>query len=304
MPQLIAAHDDIVGLGYGGYAEINGHGIWLTGGSPGEQENHIKTAGSVSTDISLATGQRPTRGRRSLQVSLQADLTTEAVRAFEECVVNIRASLGAAASPQLLFVDVAGGEGWTTSHAYCDSVTISVPNQGLGSITFDFTAWTFSEITGTQQCTARTRQGIASFSSQNAVIPMWGTCVSFPESAQPGQSMEFNLNCRNNWQYRQLLQANSQPPNPSLVYPGELAIDFNYVTLAEPGRRPECRNGSATTISFGPYNSPWGPINTTAITIQDLYRDPQRELTSLGEANGMVHWNVNWQALGAIPTMS
>jgi len=288
---------ELLGLGYAGFAKVDTVFLMLTGGGAVEEDNLVKSPGAVSTEISRSVGQVPVRDRRSLAITLEAELTPSSAELVKEATLDWRRS-GLLAKTHEVEISIANGEGYTTDEAYMETVAITSPQGGLCTVTFVMRAWKWTDTAGIEH--PREQSAFLPFDkSEFQPIPNWDTTVEF--NGQPGTPTDFSLNFNNNWYFAQLLEARKEPPDPRVITAGPLDIIFNLVTLAERGQRslesgtPKITFGGS--VKLGPKNA----IPETVFDIPLVYRDPDRTLQSLGTQNGVVQWAVGWSTLGLLP---
>lgn len=289
---------DVLGLGYSGYVKVDDTYLLLLPSSADEQDNNLKSSGSVSTLVSESAGTTPASDRRSLKVSLSVVMTPAAAAVIAESTFQFRRS-ESLRNPQSLLVVIANGEGYQTAEAYCDSCSISSQDGQLCSAQLEFTAWIWEDLEGHEL--ERVQSAFLPFNEpEHQPIPHWAACVEM--GAQPGNCMGFDLNLNNNYYYGQLLEAAAGPPNPRLISAGPLDLTFTYRTLAVRGSRPA--EAGSFNITFG--CQPAGPVDAAPVyryNVPFVYRDPNRTLNSYGQADGVVAWQALWYALGAMPEM-
>jgi hypothetical protein len=290
--------DAILGLGYSGYATIDGVGLLLHSASPpAESDNLIKSQGTVGDVPDLAAGELVARNRRSLEFTLTSDLCPAVLELGLQTVLAWRQA-NQFSNAHAVVVIPANGEGYVAPEVYIHDVSITVPRDGLATITFRCTAWHWTEILSTGVTPAI--QGAFPVFAVPAYqpIPFWDVAVT--HSGQVGVPQELGVDFRNGWQFRQLLEGTPGPPTPRLIYPGPLISTLRLVTLAQRNQRP-AESGTATIVFGG-----GRPGNTTCaattLTLPFLYRDPQRTYEGFGQPNVPVYWSVVWSTFGTVPS--
>jgi len=289
--------DDVLGLGFAGFAKIDDVFLMLNASSAIEEDNLMKSAGAVSTVISRAAGQTPVRDRRGLSLTLSSDLTPLTADLIARTMYDWRRSnlLG---NTHEVEVSIAGGEGYTTTEGYVESVSMSSPQGALCSVSFTIRSWSWTDTTGVEL--QREASAFLPFNDPNfQPIPNWDTEVEF--DAQPGECLEFQLDLDNNWFFGELLEGTRLPPTPRFISAGPLILNFTYTTLAKKGERPAESGSPKITLGGSPSLGANPAVPEKVIEIPLVYRDPSRQLMSFGEQNGVVRWQASWQALGVIP---
>jgi hypothetical protein len=287
---------DLLGLGYSGYAVVDGIYLPLLASSVVEQENLIKSNSPVSSFDRLSAGQIPVLDRRQLKVSLKTVLTQATVNLIARSTFEFRGD-ETLAYPQSMTVVIANGEGYTTVEGYCESCTINSQTNSLCMASLEYVVWVWDDLYG--NAPQRSQAAYLPFGDPYyQPLPHWAVCVS--HSGQSGSCLGFDLSLKNNYHFGQLLEVNSQAPNPRVVSPGPLDVTFSYKTLAQANMRPDT-TGTAQ-IRFGCKKS--GPVDSQpkfSYNFPLFYRDPSRSLSGLGEADGVVGWEVVWSLIGDMP---
>jgi hypothetical protein len=292
-----ASLSTILGLGYSGAANLDGRWLMLTASSAQEDDNLIKSAGSISNRIPSAAGEVPVRNRRALNLSLTCNLTAEAVSLAHENTFDWRLA-GLNGKPSSLTVYLANGEGYAADEAYVQAATLSAPEGGLGTCTFSVIAYRWNDLsaaTGTPRSQARF---IPFGSALYQPIPHWMTSVDHP--GHPGVPLSWSLSLNNGYSFYQLCETTPYPPTPRAVVPGQVVADLNLTTLAFPGSRPgETAVNVAVRIGGGTTAGVAVPL--TVFNIPLMYRDPARSAQGFGDQNAPIKWQASWKALGAVP---
>jgi hypothetical protein len=285
---------DFLGLAYAGCAFIDGVPLLMMPSGPNEQENLIKSQGSVSTQIRNAVGEIPVRDRRVLEFQLACLLNSRAIpligaSSFDWWLANIN---GRSHHVQIF---PANDEGYDSPEAYIQSISINSQENSLVTLSFSVLAYRWLPTVG--HLNPRFQKKMETFfGDENWPIPSWLTSVQ--HTGMPGITSSWTLAFNNNYQFLQLLEGTVRPPTPRLVYPGPTSIDLSLTNIAEPGKPPQesgtvvVRIGGGVTPAF---------IPQTVITIPYMYRDPQQSSQGVGEQNGLIRWQVGYKAINVVP---
>lgn len=284
--------DNILGLGYAGAAVVNGTPLLITGSSASEKDNLMQSQAAPSNMLSLATGRIPVRNRRTLEVNLTCVGTYAAMQQALYQTVQWRA-LGLTASPCSMIINLANGEGYTSTEAWVQSASISVQENALTQVSFNIITYIWTD-SGAAMSTPGIQQVINPIALVNQPIPHWA-CIVNNAIYHPGVVTSFSLNMTNDYKFHSLCEATVGPPHPRVVTPGRLNLSVQMTTLALRGARPSDRATGATFLMGA------GP--TTTLVIPLMTRD-DRSTQSFGEQNGAIRWQSTWKAFGNSPVAS
>lgn len=287
----------ILGLGYAGLAIFDGVPVPLLSSTPDVQENLLKSQGTISTAIPNAVGEVPIRDRSALNISLSMQLCrATAALAGQASVAWWLAGLNGRS--HTLNVYGATGLGFTSPEAYVSSVGISVPDNSLGTVTFNITAYRWVRTPG--GVLPRHQVGFTPYMNPAyQPIPHWDTTCQ--HTGMPGITQAFNVNFNNNYAFNQLCEAYGQVPTPRMIYPSYLTVDLSLTTIATPGALYPAETGSCFIVLGGgkPGNTTSPP---TSLTLPLLYRDPTHSIQGVGDQNGLIKWSAGWKGLGPSPS--
>jgi len=138
---------NLLGLGFAGAAVIDGLPILLLPSSATEDDNHIKSQGTITNVISQAAGEISAPDTRSLSKSITAVLTPTSALLAKIACLNWR-NVNALGNRHIVALNAASGEGYITSEAYAESVSINVAENSLGTVTFTFKSWNWINTLG------------------------------------------------------------------------------------------------------------------------------------------------------------
>ena len=295
--QTAASLSTILGQGYSGAANLDGRWLMLTASSAQEDDNLIKSTGSISNQIPQATGEIPVRNRRSLNLSLSCNLTAESVALVRENTLDWRLA-GLNGKPSSITAYLANGEGYSSDEAYVRSAALSAPEGGLCTCTFSVVAYRWSDLASLATTPRSQARFIPFGSALHQPIPHWMTSVDHP--GHPGIPLSWSLSLDNGYSFYQVCEHTPYPPTPRVVVPGPLIADLNLTTLAVPGSRPaETAMNVAVRIGGGTTAGVTVPLTTFNIPL--MCRDPARSAQGFGDQNTPIRWQASWKALGAVP---
>lgn len=290
--------DEILAMGFSGYATINGTPLPLLPMEPSEEDNLQLSSAPFTTNSSFAVGQMVARDRRALRLSMSTYLCKALVGFPRDLTYGPWRDQIAidSVTPALIKVFLGNGEGYDAK-AYIDSVSITVQENSLVGLNITATAWEWEDlIAGTP--TLPTQKALEPFSNEYKPIPHW---LMILESSVVGSStvLNFSVNFNNNWQYEQLLEGYSSVPNPANIYPGPLEIDLTMSWLAKRSDRPK-ETGNALIRVRDPIQFP---------TLQDLLTltiplmtRTSRSARGVGDGNSPVRWEASYLVLETKPT--
>lgn len=295
--------DDILGMGFSGYARLDNRYFFIDPSNVSESENLTKSANAnAGAGISVSVGQPVSRQRRSLDISLSTPLSQESMSAaLDTCVLwRSEGSPGRAHDFELV---VAGGEGFRCQNseevptAYVESVTINSDAESIATVSFTIKAWTWFESTSTGS-TPRVSSALSPFDDKYAVIPGWLACCE--HTGTTGFSVNgWSVTMNNNWQYRALLEAaKSQPPDPRVIYPGPLDVTMDIDLVAERDTKP-AESGTGRMLIGNPNNTSGDDLFD--VVFPTMVRDPQRSYGNFATPNVPVAWRSSWYGLSLVP---
>ena len=279
------------GLGYSGYAILNGIPIPLLQGNSPETENIIKSSGAYHYDPKFAIGQLPAKNRRSLPLTFSMFICPRTMPLVKALTYGWRT---------LALMDMVGetsfelypavGEGYRGS-GYVDELTIAGDPGSLVSLNIGMTCWVWSEIPSPQSL-QKFGSALAPLSNDYKPLAGWQTIPYFPVISNNAIPLNWSLTLKNNWQFQSFLSGYTQPPNPSLITAGDLDITFNITWLAARNSRP---------LDVGSLQLQMGVPQIDRIFIDNLIRDTQREFTGIAGPNEPIKWESSYYAQGSIP---
>jgi hypothetical protein len=282
--------DEVLGVGYTGYAKIGGKYVLMTPSDISEEENLQKSDAPHSTEESTHIGSIPTLDRRALKGSLSFVATPSSVPLIKDLTYGYRNAGISTAPPIPLEIYAANREGYRTDSAYIESVRLDSQPNTLVNITVDFTAWVWEDIFATDS-TPRYQKIIDPWAAEHKPIAAWESCANIDATAS--KEVSWNLTLGNNWVYQQMLEGYTQPPNPRLIYPGHFEVVFSIKWLAKKNDRPKDITDGTIHIGSNP---------EFTITLPKMVRDPSRKMSGIGEKNSPIHWDAQYYGLGGIPS--
>jgi hypothetical protein len=279
------------GLGYSGYAIVQGIPIPLLPGNATENENIIKSGGSYHFDPSRAIGQLPAKNRKSLPLSFSTFICPRTMPLVKTLSYGWRtlADMDMVGETQFsLFPAV--GEGYT-GFGYVDELTMSGSGESLVTLNISMTCWVWQEIPSLRSL-QKYGAVFAPMSNEYKPTPGWASIPNFPVISPEAVPMNWTLTLRNNWQYQSFLAGYAQPPNPALIVAGDLDVTFTIAWLAVRNSRPLDTGSLRLQIGVPPID---------VIYIDHLIRDPQRAFTGIGGPNEPIKWEAEYYGQGNIP---
>jgi hypothetical protein len=283
--------DIFSGLGYSGYATLNGIPIPLLPGNATENENMIKSAGAYHYDPALAVGQIPVKNRRSLPLSFSTFICPRTMPLVKALTYGWR-TLGlmdmVGETPFGLFP--AAGEGYSGS-GYVEELTLTGSPDSLVSLNVNMTCWVWQEVPSLQPL-QKMGAALAPMSDAYKPVAGWATIPNFSVILPNAIPMNWSLSLRNNWQYQSFLGGYTQPPNPGLVTAGDLDVTFTIAWLAARNSRP---------LDTGSLQLQIGVPQIDKIYIDTLFRDPQRAFTGIAGPNEPIKWEASYYGQGSLP---
>jgi hypothetical protein len=285
--------DEILGLGYSGYAIVQGTPILLLPSSPTENENQRKAEGAYSTDPARASGPLPVRHRRSLNLNLTTPLNPASIPLIKSLTYGWRNFLTADLVSEVpLRAIISNGEGYEGS-GYLDelSLQVSASNDAPPTISMSFTLWVWNDLYNIQP-TPKAQRILDPFSPDYKLIPSWQTIPTFT-GIENSIATDWSLSLANNWTYQPFLGGYLEPPNPGLIYPGPLDCKLNITWFAKKASRPPDVTAAVLKLGTNP--------TISTINIDRLVRDPQRAATGWGSINEIVKWTATYYATENVP---
>jgi len=291
----MVSFNEILGLGYSGYAKLDSEYLLLEPSSVIDEENLFKGGGPVSTQYVSGIGGPTVKQRRKLAINLTCPMTRQSFSMALLHSMKIR-NQEILPYPFPLDLRVASGEGYQSDYAYLDSVSLTSSAEHLASLQFQISAWVWQERDGAEL----DREGQAFNPREHEVLPGWKVCLT--HSGISGETISWSLSLNNNWQYKRLAEGRGflpqdyGPPNPRIITPGPLDATIELMTLARPGVRPASRGSAQIQISAQNGDSLWD------FTFLETVREA-RNLESLGTANGLVLWKTTWYVISVLPVI-
>ena len=288
--------DEVLGLGYAGYAKVGEYFVLLDPSSTEEADNLQRANGPLSTELSSGIGSFYTRSRRSLKANLTCPMTKNSLLAALKYTVDWRLQ-EQEPGPIDLEVFYAHQEGYRSSQAYVDSVSLGAGSGELGKVSFQIQTWTW-EWEGGQDPTPATNQAFDPRGDEHLLIPHWAACVQ--HTGMGGFSMTgWSLEANNNWQYKALLEGSKQrPPNPRVIFPGPLELSMNTEFLARRNDRPEEIGEINLNIDH-----PRTSQTLMTLTLPRMVRESCNPM-GVGSRDEPIKWSARWQAEFEPPTLS
>jgi hypothetical protein len=279
------------GLGYSGYAVINGIPIPLLPGNATENENIIKSSGSYHSNPAMAMGQLPVKNRKSLPLNFSTFICPRTMPLVKALTYGWRTLALMDMVDEVSFgLYPAAGEGYSGS-GYVDELTIAGSPESLVSLNLGVTSWVWSE-TPSSQPLQKFGRALAPMDAGYKPVAGWATIPYFPVISGNAVPMNWSLTIRNNWSYQAFLAGYTQPPNPALITAGDLDVTFNITWLAARNSRPADTGSLQLQI---------GVPQIDRIFIDNLIRDPQRAFTGIAGQNEPIKWEASYYAQGSIP---
>lgn len=292
--------DEILAMGYSGYATINNTPIPLLSSSVAEEDNLINSSDPFSTVAELAAGTMVAKDRRALRITLNTELSQSNLHLIGDLTFGPwrNSTSITSATPTEINIYKGSGEGYKSS-SYVDRVSLKVGNAGAITFSIQATAWVWTDLNAG---TVAQKQGfgVQTYQNQYKPVPHWlGTIDTnlVPSSSNNGTVLEWDLNLNNNWQFDHLLEATLEPPNPAQIYPGPLEGDLSLKWLARKDCRPK-ESGNAIIRIKDPSSRAHPDILT--INLPLLVRE-SRNTDALGEGNSPVKWEASYKLLRVNP---
>ncbi len=294
--------EQLLGMGYSGYAQVGSYFFRLIGGQTDEDDNLIRVDSSYASDSYSANGQIPTLNRRVLKISLSFEFTPSLATFVRDAFISWRSvyNEGAPAFPVRLIV--ARGQGYYSDEAYVDSLSVSNPENALTTGQLQLTCFVWNYLDGDPALAKLASPAYDPFAIENRPIPHWSNCAEI--SSLDAVCKSWNLDLQNNWQYTYLLEGNrvvDQAPNPRLIYPGPLDSTLKISMLAKIARRPP--EASPATIQMT-LPRPEGRLNVMKLQYPMMVRYPNQAYSGFGSANTPITWETAYYSLGQVPLWS
>jgi hypothetical protein len=307
------------GLGYSGYAILNGIPIPLLPGNATENENIIKSAGSYHPDPSVSVGPISVKNRRSLPLTFSTVISPATMPLVKALTYGWRnldlmdAPPHYSAPTEVPFeLYPAVGEGYKNVAAgggYVDELTIAGSSESLVSLNVNMTCWSWHDVPASQ---SQSWWGSKQWPGKGLPIPMrdaykpcpgWQTIPNFTVIPSSSVPMNWSLTLRNNWTYQAFLggYGYDKPPNPALITAGDLDIVFSIAWLAQRNSRPLDTGSLKLQIGGTPPGMYPSVPPLDMIYIDTLIRDPSRQFTGIGGPNEVIKWESNFYGFGSIP---
>lgn len=287
---------ELLGLGYSGYAILNHIPIPLLPSSVTENMNLVKSDGSFSSDPFTSIGQLPAKQRKSLNISLVTYISPATVLLISHLTYTWRTFLNVDFVPEVPFTVVgASGEGYV-GVGYVDEVTVDCRVEQAVTLTVGLTSWVWREVDRGEAWPRDARQ-LAPLSVAYKPLAFWQTVPATTMVQAGAIPQSWSLSLKNNWQYKTFLAGYLVPPNPGLVYPGQLDCVLNMEWVGRRRDRPLERGSARLQLGVAPQ-----VLDT--IVLDRVILDPTRQVTNVGTPNGLVNWNASYYALGAVPRSS
>lgn len=287
---MISSFQDILAMGYGGYAVINGTPIPLLGASANEEDNLILSSGPIATSSNLAAGVVASKDRRALRISLNIPLSPAILHLIPDLSYGTwrsSSSIGLSSATSII-VHKGSGEGYN-AQAYVDSVSLSVSQNSLVTLSISATSWVWEDMSSISPI-PRFVRGLDPSSSGYKPIPNWLALISTDILSNQSVLTDWDLNLNNNWEFEHLLEATFEPSNPPQVYPGPLEGDLGLKWLATRNERP-LEAGSAIITLNDP--NPGSHPTLLTISIPKLVRE-SRTTSGLGVPNDPLLWEASY----------
>jgi hypothetical protein len=291
------------GLGYSGYALVQGIPIPLLPGNATENENIIKSSGAYHYDPFWAVGEVPVKNRRSLSLTFSTFICKRTMPIVKLLSYDWRSSPDKMdnVSETQFSLYPAVGEGYD-GFGYVDEITMSGAPDALVSLNITMTTWVWKEVQAPQSWRLPYGAGvIAPFTDVYKPIAGWQTIPSFSVISDQAIPMSWTLTLRNNWQYQSFLAGYTQPPNPALITAGDLDVIFTMSWLAVRNSRPLESGNLRLQIGGTPIGMSPSIAPLDVIYIDKLIRDPQRSFAGTAEPNGPIRWEASYYVQGSLP---
>lgn len=288
--------DEILGLGYSGYARLGTHFILLEPSTVEEQDNLTQSEMATATTVSLASGKVPYRERRHLDISIKTPLTRESWLVFREAFLDWRNGNFLAPVAHTARIVLANEEGYDCAEIYWD--TASIGCQEGENISLDLSGkcfrWTDLNGTPTPQYQAAF---VPFYDPAYQPIPHWNSTVA--HSGVYGTILAYDLSFNNQWRFLSLNEATPGPPTPRVVHAGALLTEMSVTELASYAQRPA--EYGDVTIQFGVGFGGMVSITPFSLRLPFVYRYPSRQGVGLGEGNRPIQWQSRWYLLRSVP---
>lgn len=294
--------EDLLGMGYSGYARVGDYYFRLTGGRSDENDNLIRPDSSFASDSFSANGQVPTINRKILQIDLNFEFTPSLANFVYDAFIGWRTVYNQAAPAFSMEIVVARGQGYRSSEVYVESLSLSNQTDSLTTGQIKLTTFVWDYLDGDPEWKKFNFPAYDPFAINNRPLPYWSNCATVENFDAVCNS--WNLDLQNNWQFRSLLEGQlnpQQPPNPRLIYPGPLDSTLNVSMLAKIGRRPP--EASTATVQLR-LPRPEGLQSVMKLVYPQMIRYPNQAYSGLGQSNSPIRWETAYYSLGQVPIWS
>lgn len=278
---------DILGMGYSGYAELNGVPILLTPSNVTENDNPVVTNNSYSNEVALANGPLVAAGVRSLDVSLNFLISKRSLELIKDMTFGSwRTNLGITTAGSATLRLFAGTGSGYLMDLYVESVALKADPMSLISGTVTGTSWYWRDL---PYDPSKIKIGNTKTLFENAddrPIAGWQSWVTTPMMLD-STVLSWSVTLQNNWNFEHFCGGYTNPTTPGVVSLGELSTSLNISWLAPYDRKPQ-GIGDAT-VYFGLNGNPSYYIN-----LQNLYRTNSRNISGIGEMNTYLKWETSY----------
>lgn len=292
----------ILGMGFTGYAIFDGLPLLLLPSDPTEEDNLIKSEGAYATVPAFASGPVPARDRRALRSTVSTVFVPRLAPIIARTCYDWRINDD---EPPVfpLTVVPSNDEGYETTRAHVDTVTVSSQEDALVALQLGITTWVWNDLQSlgpTEKVRTypfpQTLSG-ANFleDSEYKPVPHYHARLLFPGAFDGDPDpivLNWSLTFTNNWQYLQLLEGEVLPPTPRLTYPGRLDVQLNVTWLARRNLRPR-EGGFDAIVEIG------DPPVYRAL-FRRMIRD-NRTPANTGTQSEPIEWTATFYLLGEVP---
>lgn len=285
--------EDLLGMGYSGYAILDDVPMFLRPSSVVENDNHQKSEASFSTNHMITHGNLVARDRKSLTIDLETHYCPAIAglvkkHSYGEWREHLNIDMTGPLQATIVFCN---GEGYQCS-LYIQKIEISCANNSLVTVKFSCTSWFWQDLLSNQ---VQPREGfeLLPFSEEYNPVPFWKTTIETSVYNTNAVVFSWNLSFDNHWEFDQLLQGTIFAPNPQMVYVGQLetTLTLSWIAL----RSTRILDSGSFSLKIGTE-----PV-ITQIEFPLMHCEGTRKPNPLGSPNEVGKWEATFKTLGHSP---
>lgn len=298
MPTVAESFETILGLGYSGYAQINGLDLLLTNVSKNRNENLAYDAGNPSNLAVFAGGRIPVLNRSSLTISMTMDCTPYALTAaFGGCLTWRSSSL---VSPMAIYLIDGVSDGTLSEQAWLQSAQITAAENQLVQVTLNFICYVWTEFGSTAELQRQQSGFDPNFYQTHQPLPFWAaTCEMFE---MPGVPLSFALTLDNNYEFEFLAEGTILPAPPRVVRSGNLDVSLQINTLRKQGTYPD-NVANSVLVTYGGVNVGPNDFPEYRLSIPLMVRESWNP-GGIAGPNSLLTGDATWKMFGQLPSIT